>query len=163
MGAHSWVVAAGAYTTCDLRYRAPGHGQRRDRPSHAPEHGRRPAGYRGPYRQVSPTKTEGRVERCMHALRSARTSAIGRPSGVCTQEVHPKMICTAWTRGFTRRRGVEARPRPGQTSWPLPRAQGDSEYSTKLHRYEVHTRQTTCDHDPRRTGQCNLHARVIDM
>lgn len=26
-------------------------------------------------------------------------------------------------------------------------------YSTKLHRYQVHTRQTTRDHDPRRTDR----------
>ena len=31
----------------------------------------------------------------------------------------------------------------------------------KLHWYEVHTRETTSDHDPRRTGQRNLHTHVM--
>eukprot|EP00964_Phaeocystis_antarctica_P141477 scaffold106520_cov66-Phaeocystis_antarctica.AAC.3 len=48
-----------------------------------------------------------------------------------------------------RERKRESRPRPGQRK-PLPRAQGYSVFH-KLHRYEVHTRQTT--DEPTRQGR----------
>ena len=43
---------------------------------------------------------------------------------------------------------------------PLPRVQGYS-VIRKLQRNEVHTRQNTRDHDPRRIDQCNIHTHVI--
>ena len=46
-------------------------------------------------------------------------------------------------------RGGIARAPARQGPYPEPI---DSVFH-KLHRYEVHTRQTTDDHDPRRTGQ----------
>ena len=70
------------------------------------------------------------------------------------------------------RRSAEARPRPGQTKAPTPSARllGNPQ---KLQRNEVHTRQNTRDHDPRRIDQstrdhdprqidqCNIHTHVI--
>ena len=47
---------------------------------------------------------------------------------------------------------------------PTPSASGKAtQYSTKLHIGMKSTPGlTTCDHDPRRYDQCNLHAHVID-
>ena len=51
-----------------------------------------------------------------------------------------------------------ARAPARQAPYPERKA---SRYSTKLHRYEVHTRVITRDHVPRRADQCNLHTHVI--
>ena len=80
VGAHSWAVAAG-----NRIQRVRAEVTHRDTASAAPappmtsSAWARSVGYRGPYRLVSPQKTEGRGERCLHAQLIARTSAIGRP------------------------------------------------------------------------------------
>ena len=98
------------------------------------------------------------MERCLQALRRARTSpSEGRLVSAYRRSAGQ---CATWTRGITRRRGVEARPRPGQPDrqGPYPERKA-TRYSTKLHRYEVHTCLITRDHVvPRRTDLSNLQA-----
>ena len=133
-------------------------------------YGRRPV-IGDPIGTVSPVRRRGGRRRACtlsvplgprHPLDGRLVSAYRRSTGQCA----------TWTRGTTRRRGAEARPRPGQTKAPTPSARllGNPQ---KLQRNEVHTRQNTRDpdprridqntrdHDPRQIDQCNIHAHVI--
>ena len=83
-------------------------------------YGRRPA-IGDPIGTVSPVgRRGGRRDACTlsvalgprHPLDGRLVSAYRRSTGQCA----------TWTRGTTRRRGAEARPRPGQTKAPTPSA-----------------------------------------
>ena len=124
MGARSWAVAAGTYTTWTRRTahrKWDTHCQRRDRrPRPQGEYGRRPV-IGDPIGTVSPVgRRGGRRDACTlsvalgprHPLDGRLVSAYRRSTGQCA----------TWTRGTTRRRGAEARPRPGQTKAPTPSA-----------------------------------------
>ena len=175
MGARSWAVAAGTYTTWARRTahrKWDTHCQRRDRAPPCPKGmgGGRPAIGDPIGTVISKGRRGGRRDACTlsatlgprHPLDGRLVSAYRGPAGKCA----------TWTRGTTRRRGAEARPRPGQTKAPTPSARllGNPQ---KLQWNEVHTRQNTRDHDPRRIDQstrdhdprqidqCNIHTHVI--
>ena len=120
-----------------LTCRAPGRCLRRVRTLPCPEGmgGIRPD-IGDPIRS-EPHGTEGRVEGCVHALLplGPPSPLEGRPVSAHTKPT--EKMCHLNTRGTTRRRSAEARPRPGRQG-PYPERKA-TRYSIELQRYEVHT------------------------